>query len=282
MIPILGGLGAAVAWTIATLCSSRSSKVIGAASAVAWVMVVGFVISVPLAVAGGIPKGLYGEPGLWLALSGCGNVAGLLLAYAAMRRGQVALVAPLISTEGAIAAVIAIAAGESVRPAVAGAVSLIVIGVVLSSISRGTPAPTAASQARAPAFALAAAMVFGVGLYATARAGVALPSTWVVSSARLVGAVGVALPLASRGQLLLRRGVVPLLVASGACEVLGFYAYISGSRHGIAVAAVLASQFASFTVVASYVLFGERLARLQLAGVAIVVIGVTLLSTLQA
>jgi drug/metabolite transporter (DMT)-like permease len=282
MIPILGGLGAAVAWTIATMCSSRSSRVIGAASAVAWVMVVGFVISVPLALAAGIPKDLWGAPGLWLALSACGNVAGLLLAYAAMRRGQVALVAPLISTEGAIAAAIAIVAGESVRPAVAGAVSLIIVGVVLSSVSRGAPPPNVGGQVRAPVLALAAATVFGVGLYATARAGVALPSSWVVSSARLVGAVGVALPLACRGQLLLSRGVVPLLVASGACEVLGFYSYISGSRHGIAVAAVLASQFASFSVVASYVLFGERLARLQLAGVAVVVIGVTLLSTLQA
>jgi drug/metabolite transporter (DMT)-like permease len=282
MIAILGGLGAALAWTVATVCSSRSSKAIGAGSAVAWVMLVGLVISVPLAVAGGIPVAISGVPGAWLALSGCGNVAGLLLAYTALRRGQVALVAPLLSTEGAVAAVIAIAAGESVQPAAAGAISLIVLGVVLSSLPGGTLAPTAAVEARAPALALAGAMLFGVGLYATARAGSALPSAWVVSSARLVGAVVVALPLLYRGQLRLTRRIFPLVVASGTCEVLGFYAYIWGSRHGIAVAAVLASQFASFSVVASYVVFRERLARLQLTGVAIVVIGVALLSALQA
>jgi drug/metabolite transporter (DMT)-like permease len=102
-----------------------------------------------------------------------------------------------------------------------------------------------------------------------------------VLSARLVGAVAVALPLFSRGRLLLKRRVIPLVVASGSCEVLGFYAYISGSKHSIAIAAVVASQFASLAVIASYVLFRERLARTQLTGVAIVVIGVTLLSALQ-
>jgi drug/metabolite transporter (DMT)-like permease len=282
MIAILGGLGAALAWTVATVCSSRSSRAIGPAPVVAWVMLVGLVITLPLALASGIPNGLYGDPGLWLAVSAGGNVAGLLLVYAAMRVGQVALVAPLVSTEGAIAAVIAIAAGESVAPAAAAAITMIAMGVALSSIPAENVSPvTSANHVRAPVLALAGAMFFGVSLYATARAGGALPWPWVVLSARLVGAVAVALPLASRGRLQLKRRVVPLVLASGLCEVLGFYAYISGARHGIAIAAVLASQFASLAVLAGYVLFRERLARTQLTGVAIVVIGVTLLSALQ-
>src|SRR5205807_2483306 len=85
MIAILGGLGAAVAWTVAIVCSSRSSRVIGPAAVVAWVMLVGLVITAPLAAATGIPHGLYGRPALWLALSAGGNVAGLLLVYGAIR-----------------------------------------------------------------------------------------------------------------------------------------------------------------------------------------------------
>jgi drug/metabolite transporter (DMT)-like permease len=282
MIAVLGGLGAALAWTVATVCSSRSSRAIGPAPVVAWVMLVGLIITLPLALASGIPNGLDGDPGLWLAVSAGGNVAGLLLVYAAMRVGQVALVAPLVSTEGAIAAVIAIAAGESVAPAAAAAIIMIAMGVALSSMpAENIPPVTGANHVRAPVLALAGAMFFGVSLYATARAGGALPWPWVVLSARLVGAFAVALPLASRGRLLLKRRVVPLVLASGLCEVLGFYAYISGARHGIAIAAVLASQFASFAVLAGYVLFRERLARTQLTGVAIVMIGVTLLSALQ-
>ena len=47
-----------------------------------------------------------------------GNVAGLLLAYRAMRAGRVALVAPVLSSEGAMAALIAILVGESIAPRV--------------------------------------------------------------------------------------------------------------------------------------------------------------------
>jgi drug/metabolite transporter (DMT)-like permease len=282
MIAILGGLGAAVAWATATLCSSRSSRVIGPAPVVAWVMLVGLVVTVPFALASGIPDGLYGDPGLWLAASAGGNVAGLLLVYAALRGGQVALVAPLVATEGAIAAVIAIVAGEPVAPAAAGTIMLIAAGVALSSVRAENAAAVANSnQVQAPLLALAGATFFGVSLYATARAGGALPWPWVVLSARLDGVVAVAIPLASRGRLLLKRRVAPLVVASGLCEVLGFYAYISGSRHGIAIAAVVASQNASLAVIAGYVLFKERLARTQLTGVAMVVIGVTLLSALH-
>lgn len=37
------------------------------------------------------------------------------------------------------------------------------------------------------------------------------------------------------------RPAVPLVVVAGLCEVLGFAAFAAGSRHGVAVAAVLAS-----------------------------------------
>ena len=62
-----------------------------------------------------------------------------------------------------------------------------------------------------------------------------------------------------------------LVAASGVCEVLGFYSYTLGSRHGLAVAAVLSSQFAALTLLGSYLVFHERLSRLQLFGVGCVV-----------
>jgi drug/metabolite transporter (DMT)-like permease len=64
--------------------------------------------------------------------------------------------------------------------------------------------------------------------------------------------------------------------------VAGFALFALGARHGIAVSAVLASQFAAISAIAAYVLFHERLARLQLAGVVAIVCGVTVLTVLQA
>jgi drug/metabolite transporter (DMT)-like permease len=283
MLAILGGLGAAAAWAVSTLCSSRSSRMIEPAAVVAWVMLVGLVIAAPLAAVDGVPSSLHGDAALWLVLSGAGNVGGLILAYHAMRIGQVALVAPIVSTEGAIAAVIALLAGEAIAPGVGVTLAVIALGVCLSAVpAEDQPALHRARHPRTVFLAGCAALTFGGSLYATGRAGVALPSAWVVLSARLIGTVALALPMALAGRLRLTPRAAPLVVTSGVCEVLGFYSYTLGARHGIAVAAVLSSQFAAIAGIGAYFLFGERLSRIQLAGVVTVVAGVAVLSALRA
>jgi drug/metabolite transporter (DMT)-like permease len=283
MIAVLGGLGAAAAWAIATLCSSRSSRIIEPLAVVALVMLVGLVITAPIAAVEGVPARLDAESATWLVISGGGNVAGLVLVYNAMRIGQVALVAPLVSSEGAIAATIALLTGESLAPAVGVALAIVALGVCLSAV----PAAEAAERRdgrhpRAVGLALSAALIFGGSLYATGRAGATLPSAWVVLSARLIGTFALVIPLAFAGRLRPPARVLPLVAASGVGEVLGFYLYTAGARHGIAIAAVLASQFATFSALGAYLLFGERLSRVQLAGVISVIIGVSLVSALHA
>lgn len=283
MIAILGGLGAAAAWALSTLCSSRSSRLIEPVSVVAWVMLVGLLITGPAAALQGVPTGLDSSSVAWLAVSGAGNVAGLTLVYRALRIGQVALIAPLVSTEGAIAAVIALLAGESLAPAVGLTLVVIVVGVCLSAVPAADLSDFhRARHPEAVLLAIVAAFMFGASLYATARAGSTLPTSWVVLSARLIGTVALALPLALAGRLRLTRRALALVVASGICEVLGFYSYTAGARHGIAVAAVLSSQFATLSGLAAYVLFKERLTRIQLLGVATVIAGVAVLSALRA
>jgi drug/metabolite transporter (DMT)-like permease len=94
--------------------------------------------------------------------------------------------------------------------------------------------------------------------------------------------VALAAPLALARRLALTPRVFALVACSGVCEVLGFYSYTSGARHGIAVAAVLSSQFAAVAAIAAWVVFRERISRVQLAGVCIVVVGVGVLSALRA
>jgi drug/metabolite transporter (DMT)-like permease len=249
---------------------------------VAWVMLVGLVVSAPLAAVSGVPARLHGAALIWLILAGAGNVGGLVVTYYALRIGQVSLVAPIVSTEGAIAAVISVMAGAGLAASVAVALVVIVAGVGLASL----PAPDAALKdaARHPTvvlLAVVATLSFGTSLYAAGRAGAALPASWVVLSARLIGAVALALPLAVAGRLRLTRHAIGFVVASGLAEVVGFYSYTWGSRHGLAIAAVLSSQFAVLALAASYLLFGERLSRVQLSGVACVLVGVAALSVLR-
>lgn len=283
MIAILGGLGAAAAWAVSTLCSSRSSRLIAPSSVVAWMMLVGLVITLPAAAVSGVPARLDAGSATWLVISGVGNVGGLVLTYRALRIGQVALVAPVVSTEGAVAAIIAVIAGESLAPGVGLTLAAIVAGIWLASAPDRSPAPTDAPHpTRAVLFAMAAALAFGASLYATGRAGADLPVSWVVLSARAIGAVALALPLALGRRLELTRPAVPLVVASGVCEVVGFYSYTTGARHGIAVAAVLASQVGGLAALGGYFLFDERLSRTRTLGVCTMLAGVAVLSALRA
>lgn len=295
MLAIFGGLGAAVMWATTTICSSRSTRTIPASSVLAWVMVVGLVVTLPALLATGVPDGV--DPGIvaWLAVAGIGNVLGLLLEYAALSIGKVGVVAPIASTEGAIAAVIAVAAGESLTTGAIAMLGVVATGVVLAGLvsdpnggelvpgdspRAATPGP--GRRNRAAVLAVGAAVAFGVSLYAAGRVSVDLPVAWVLLPPRLVGVVAIALPLALASRLRFSREVAPLLLVSGLAEVVGFISFIVGARHGIAIAAVLGSQFAALAAIAAFLFFGEKLRRVQIAGVCAIAVGVAVLSALQA
>jgi drug/metabolite transporter (DMT)-like permease len=283
MIAILCGLGAATVFATALLCSSRSTRLIGPGPVLAWVMLTGLLIVVPWAVFEGAPEDLDAGAVGWLAVAGLGNVLGLLLAYSALGIGKVGIVAPIVSTEGAIAAVIAVIAGEEIADGAGVMLGVIIVGIVLAAAARDPEAVAA----RAPTwlvalYALCAAFAFGVSLYATARVSADLSIVWALVPARLAGVLVVALPLALTSRLQLTRRALPLVLTSGVAEVVGFALFAVGSRHGIAITAVLASQFAAIAGVAAFFLFRERLTRVQLVGVGTIVGGVAVLSVLQA
>jgi drug/metabolite transporter (DMT)-like permease len=283
MLAIAGGLGAAVVFATVTLCNSRSSRMIGPAQLLAWIMLIGLAITGPLALARGIPDGLDGEAAVWMVVAGVGNVVGLLLAYAALRLGKVSVVAPLVSTQGAIAAVIAIVAGESISTGVGLLLVLIAIGVFLAGVSPEEDAGGDASRpTRAWLYAIGAAVSIGWSLYAIGRVSVSLPVVWALLPSRVIGTAAVTVPLVLRSGLRMTREALPLVLVAGVGEVLGFALFAFGARHGIAVSAVLSSQFAAIAAVAAYLLFGERPGRVQLAGIAVIVAGVGVLSGVQA
>ena len=282
MFAILGGFAAAAFWTVTTLCSSRSSRLIGSVSVLAWVMIVGLAVTAPAAAIEGLPANLDRTIVAWLLISGVGNVGGLLLVYEALRIGKVGLASPVISTEGAVAAVIAVAAGETLGLPRGVALAVIVIGIAaVATGSSGEEAP-GRHDVRAVLLAGGAALSFGLSLYATGRVSTEVPLVWAVLPPRVVGVVAVAIPLALSSRLRLTRRAAALVVTSGLAEVGGYFAYAFGARHGIAVTAVIGSQFAVLSAIAAYLLFGEKLGRIRVAGVIVTALGVALLSALQA
>ncbi len=288
MIAILGGLGAAMSWAVATLCSSRSSRMIGPPSVLAWVMIVGLVVSIP---AGVLDAGRAAdlEPAQWagMVLNGFAYTAGLLLAYQALVIGRVSIVAPITSTEGAVAALASVALGEPLGAATGVILAAIAIGVVLASIDRRADGPTdprredPAATRRSVLLAIAAAIAFSVGLVSSAHLGDA-PISWIVVISRLAGVLIIAVPLVLRGRLQLTRRALPLVLVSGVLEAAGSALYVTGAHAGPATAAVLSSQFAAIAAVAAFLLFRERLARIQVVGVTVIAIGVGALALVRA
>ena len=99
---------------------------------------------------------------------------------------------------------------------------------------------------------------------------------------RLLGVALVTIPLVLLGRLRLTRAALPFVVGSGLAEVAGFVSYSVGARHGIAISAVLASQFAAVAALVAGILFGERLGRTGVAGVIVIAAGVAAVSALRA
>src|SRR4026209_1235790 len=283
VIPILGGLGAAICWSVSILCSSQSARRIGALSSLAWVMLVGCVFTLPaIALAGPVSLGIR-EVSL-LGVSGMTNVVGILFVLTALRSGKVSVVAPITSTEGAIAAVIAVIAGEQLAPGAGLVLGAIVVGVVLAASERH---PEAIDNARfgpitTALLALAAASCFGSNLYVSGPIGPELPLAGTALPARLVGVLAIAIPLILLRRLRLTRAAAPFVLVTGLTEVLGIASFAFGAREGIAIASVISSQFAAIAAVAAVILLRERLSRVQVVGVATISVGVAILAAIRA
>jgi drug/metabolite transporter (DMT)-like permease len=312
VIPILFGLVTAALWASTLLGSSRSARLIGSWSTLGWVMLIGLTISIPVTLLTS-PAIAFSDSELFhLIVAGIANSAGLLFVYTALQRGKVAVVGPIVSTEGAIGATLAILNGDPVTAVGMAVLALIVVGVVLAAIERQVPvapAPDVASNAVAygdgivlarerpatadfgrptpvsapltAAIALGGAILFGINLYATSRIASELPIAWAILPARVAGVIGVTIPLIAMRRIRLTRPAVPFLLLVGTAEVVGTATFAIGARESAAVTSVIASQFAAIAAIFAFLVFGERLTKLQTAGVITIAIGVAALSIVQ-
>jgi drug/metabolite transporter (DMT)-like permease len=271
---VIAGLSVALIWTVSTLASARAARAIGAPSTLAAVALVGMVATLPLLATAPAGPSDATDHVPWLLLAGGGNILGLLLSYTALTRGKVSIVAPIASTEGAIAATISILLGEPITGVLLVALSLVVTGVVLTAW--GPEGDETTGTRGGPVFlalAVGSALLFGVSLYAVGHSSLLVPAAWVVAAGRIIGVVFLTLPLLLTRRFRMTRAVLPLVVLCGCTEVVGFLLIAWGSQESIAVTSVLSSQFAVLTALASVAL-GERVLRHQLLGALITGIGV--------
>jgi drug/metabolite transporter (DMT)-like permease len=206
------------------------------------------------------------------------GVVGLAAFYRALAVGAMGIVGPISATGAIVPVVYGLARGE--RPAALQAVGIVVavIGVVAASLE---PLPEGAGRklATGVGFALIAAIGFGcsiLGLNRVSQAGV----VWGTLTLRLtVVPIVLIAALVVRPSVARLRPVIPLLIVTGLLDTSANLLYGASSRHGlISVVSVLASLYPVVLVALAYFVLHERISRPQLAGVAVALTGVALIS----
>ena len=216
----------------------------------------------------------------WAVGSGVAVALGLVCFYTAMTRGLISVVAPVTAVTGALVPLLyALGGGERPGEAAVAGIALAIVAIGLVSLGPIGPAEAAASRDALP-LAIAAGVLFGLFYVCFARVH-ADAGLWPVAISRLTSAtVLVALAIVLTGGLSVGRAAAPWVVAIGALEVAAAVTLLLALQRGpISVASVLASLYPVTTTFLAALVLRERLRGLQLAGVALALVAVALISS---
>jgi O-acetylserine/cysteine efflux transporter len=277
---IVGGLLAALLWGSSTVTDARATRLVGTIGVLGWGSIAGCVLTLPVALvfARTTDVGMSGV--VWLTISSLAAVAAFAPFYRAVQLGPVPLVAGLGATEGAVAAAIAFATGERLPAFTLLGLIVALAGMVVVLTSVRVPVPLGHGHPlQAGLLATLAATLFGLSLYAGARAIEQVPELWLPAGSRTFGTVLIALPLALHGLLPRPGRFLRYVFYSALAQAGGYFAFlVAAASSGISVPAVLASQASVVGMVMSFLVLGERLSRHQLAGIATLLTGVAVVA----
>jgi drug/metabolite transporter (DMT)-like permease len=288
------GLGAALCWGIADALARVATRRVGAYRSLLYAQLVGLAALTVYGTAVGAigPALAAATPAAWgWALATGAVFTGASFAfYRALEIGVLALVSPITASYAAVTVLLALASGETLTAPRALGLAAALGGVVLASTGHGG-APAASGRpapgsrvAPGAKWALAAALAFGVTFWllgfrvTPAFGGVA--SVWVLRLTSVAVLAAAARPArAARASLALPAGGWALLGGVGVLDTLAFVANNVGTTRGlVSVVSVLGSLFSAVTVLIGWMVFHERLGRVQWIGVACLLVGVVLVS----
>jgi drug/metabolite transporter (DMT)-like permease len=236
-----------------------------------------------LAVHGILPPA---KPGLALAaVAGTAVTIELSLIYRALGSGHAFITAPIGALGAAMAAVIGLISGDPISLIITAGLACALLGSGISSWTSPARASNGASG-RTAAICLAAAASVATALTCLHTAG-RLDPYWATftehaSTAMSAGLIAIVRerrpPRQLRRILPGRRQLLGLAVIAVA-GLGGDLAYTTASEHGtLSIVAAISSLYPTTTIALGVLLKGTRPARLQLAGIALALLGATVLS----
>jgi drug/metabolite transporter (DMT)-like permease len=234
----------------------------------------GFLMATVVVVLGDGWHGPYGWVP-WGIAAGAAGAAGLVSYYLALATGTMGVVAPVTSLGVIVPVVVGIASGESPSAVTMAGVAVAIVGIVLTS----GPEFRGEASAKPVLIAIAAGMFFGTFFVFLDRGADDSPllSLWAMRAVVALAFVTVTIARRTTWHLTGRDYVWVFCIAAG--DLGANYTYGVASTKGfVSITSVLSSLFPVVTVLLARIVLKERLRKVQIAGVAVTMLGVALIS----
>lgn len=217
-------------------------------------------------------------------VSGCAGAIALTSLYAALAAGTMGIVSPIASLGAVVPVVLGVATGDRLVVLVGIGMVLAVLGTMLAA----GPELSGEAGLRPVLLAGVAALGFGLSMFFLDRAGehdivtallvlrvvgsILLGSLFVLSRRR-AAAAGPSSPVRVE-----RRDVLPLALLSVADLGANAMFTVAAGQGTVSVTSVLSSLYPVATIVLAMLVLGERMRRIQVVGVVLVLLGVVLIA----
>jgi len=271
-MPVALALIASVIWGGADFVGGTVSRALAPSTVMLWSTVLAFPVLVVVVVVSG-DLVLDGTTIGWGAVAGVSGALGISALYQGLATGVMGVVAPISSMAVLVPVLVGVATGEELAALQVVGIGTAIVGVVLAG---GPHLREFRSGGHVPIlWALVAALGIGgsmVGLAYGAETS-AVSSLLVQRVVYVVVLVGVVLAVGAERRP--ARPQVPTLGALGIGDITANGLFAVAVRSGpLAVISVVASLYPVATVLLARQLQGERLARVQIVGVAAAFVGV--------
>jgi drug/metabolite transporter (DMT)-like permease len=272
---VVFGLASALTWGAGDFNGGLAAKRVPVFMVMAIGHAAGLLLLLVLAVVWGERLPAATELG-WGLAAGIAGAVGVAALYRALAVGQMGLVAPLSAVlTAALPALFGV-----LTQGVPGTSKLFGFGLALLAIWLVAGTGTAGGSRDGLGLAVLAGCGFGLFFILVHRAG-ETAVFWPLVAAR-VGSLGLVLPLALTRRPFLgpdRRQLIPVLL-SGTLDVAGNAFFVLAGQAGrLDVAAILASLYPATTVLLAALLLGERISRVQIAGIVVALLAIALIAS---
>lgn len=277
MAAVLLALAASASWGVSDFLGGLTSRRLSLATVMAITTPLGLVVI-------GIVVAVQGEPPpptsfvVWAAVAGVLGAAGISSLYYGLSVGRMGVVAPISATAPLIPIAVGLTRGD--RPSSVQGVGIVfaLVGMVLTSREHDTGSGRSRVAAGA-IFGLIAAAALGFSLVALDEAADADPywATLVLRTAMSVAVLAVV--LVARLPIRAPRSFWPTLAVIAVLDVGGTVLFsVSTTKGLISIVAAVIAFVPVFVALLARVFLHEHLVRVQIAGAAIAIAGVALIS----